>query len=101
MLWSVGLWDNARAGLNQIADEGNMYWFIDGILLMYDESIVITYAGDTIQTWFSLFDGSDSEVDLVALAPLTTATFATYEYAHGLWDLHNHRLMWQDLAPPS
>jgi hypothetical protein len=83
--WSVGLWNNARAGLNQLADEGNMYWFIDEISLMYDESVVITYAGDTTQTWFSLFDGSDSEVGLVALAPLTTATFATYEYAHGLW----------------
>jgi hypothetical protein len=83
--WSIGVWNTARAGLNDGGDEGNMYWFLDEISLMYDESVVITYAADTTQTWFSAFDGSNSNVDLVAMGPLTTATFPEYEYGHGLW----------------
>ncbi|MCK4656072.1 MAG: hypothetical protein KAT85_03550, partial [candidate division Zixibacteria bacterium] len=86
--WSVGVWNTARAGTAQWSDpEGNMYWFLaePQVSLMYDESIIITYADDTCQTWFSLFDGSHDEVSLVALGPLTTASFGTYEYAHALW----------------
>ncbi len=84
--WSVGVWNNARAGTAQWDDpEGNMYWFLDDVSFMYDESVIITYADDTCQTWFSLFDGSDDDVDLVALSYLTTASFGTYEYAHALW----------------
>jgi hypothetical protein len=85
--WSIGVWNNARAGTAQWDDpEGNMYWFPpDDFAVMYDESIIITYAQDTCQTWFSIFDGSDSDVDLVALSYLTTTSFPTHEYAHGLW----------------
>jgi hypothetical protein len=84
--WSIGLWNNARAGTAQWDDpEGNMYWFLAKVSFMYDESVIITYADDTCQTWFSLFDGSDDDVDLVALSYLTTASFPTYEYAHALW----------------
>jgi len=83
--WSVGVWNNARAGIAQRGDEGNMYWFLDQLSMMYDESVIITYADDTCQTWFSMFDGSDDDVDLVALSYLTSASMAGYEYAHALW----------------
>ena len=84
--WSIGVWNNARAGTAQWDDpEGNMYWGVQEVSFMYDESVIITYADDTCQTWFSMFDGSDDDVDLRALSYLTTAVFPTYEYAHALW----------------
>jgi hypothetical protein len=84
--WSIGVWNTARAGLGDRTSYGvrwgNMYWFLDEVSFMYDESIIITYDDDTCQTWFSIFDGSDSEVSLVPLGTLTTTSFGTYEYAH-------------------
>jgi hypothetical protein len=85
------VWNIARAGTAQWDDpEGNMFWYPssippEGAPFMYDESVVITMANDTTKTWFSAFDGSDDEVSLIAQSHLTTASFPTYEYAHGLW----------------
>jgi hypothetical protein len=83
--WSIGLWNVPRAGLAQASDLGNMYWFLEEISVMYDEGVVIGYDNDTTKTYFSCFDGSDDNVDMVALSTLTTTTEATYEYASGDW----------------
>ena len=83
--WSVGVWNVARAGIGSRAEEGNMYWPLDELEFMHDESVIITMADDTTDTQFSIFDGSDSDVMLRGQGPLTTTTFATYEYAHGLF----------------
>ena len=80
--WSIGVWSVGRAGLAQISDLGNMYWYIEEVSLMYDEGVVISY-DDTTNTFFSTFDGSDDDVDFVALSSLITETAADYEYATG------------------
>ncbi|MCK4657123.1 MAG: hypothetical protein KAT85_08805, partial [candidate division Zixibacteria bacterium] len=81
--WSIGVWTVARTGTGVWYDpEGNMYWFLDEVSFMYDESLVITYADDTAKTWFSINDGSDSNVGFVALDMLSTETMGSYEYAH-------------------
>ena len=80
--WSIGVWNVARAGLAQASDLGNMYWLIEEVALMYDEGVVISY-DDTTQTFFSMFEGSDDDVDFVALSPLETSATAEYEYATG------------------
>ncbi len=80
--WSVGVWNTARVGLAQQSDLGNMYWFLEEVSLMYDEGVVISY-DDTTNTYFSLFDGSENNVDFVALSPLTVTANPTYEYATG------------------
>jgi len=72
--WSIGAWNNARTGIAHRGDEGNMYWFLDEVSFMFDESVIISYAGDTCQTWFSIFDGSNSDVGLVSLREVTRAT---------------------------
>jgi hypothetical protein len=81
--WAIDVWNVPRAG--GVGTEGEMFWFLDQIALMFDESLIITYADDTCQTWFSIFDGSDSNAGFMSIAPLTVASFGTYEYAHGLW----------------
>ncbi len=86
--WAIDVWNVPRAGGDGV--EGQMFWLPnlmppDGMPVMFDESAIITYADDTCQTWFSLFDGGDAGVSLVPLGPLTTAAFPSYEYAHGLW----------------
>jgi hypothetical protein len=50
--------------------------------MMYDESLVITYADDTSKTWFSIYDGSSSGAGFAALDSLSTATYDSYDYAH-------------------
>jgi hypothetical protein len=93
--WSIGVWNNARAGTAQWDDpEGNMYWFLPIELpFMYDESVIITYADDTTISWFSMFDGSDDEVSLVAQSYLDTATIDGYQYGHGLWSTGDTAIM--------
>ena len=83
--WSVGVWNAPRAGLQSDDKHGNMYWFVDTIAPMYDEGIIITMANDTTDTWFSLFDGSDSNASFVLLDSLTVASDTAYEYAHGMF----------------
>jgi len=80
--WSIGVWNVARAGLAQASDLGNMYWLVEEVALMYDEGVVISY-DDTTNTFFSMFDGSDDNVDFVALSPLETSATAEYEKATG------------------
>jgi len=81
--WSVGVWNVPRSGIAQRGDLGNMWWFLDSISVMYDNGVVVSYADDLTQTFFSIFDGSDSEVEFVPLSLLETETFPTYEYATG------------------
>jgi hypothetical protein len=71
-----------------------MYWFppIEQPF-MYDESVIITYAGDTSISWFSMFDGSYDEVDLVAQSDLDTATIDGYQYGHALWSTGDTAIM--------
>jgi len=80
--WSIGVWNVARTGLAQAGDLGNMYWFDEEVSLMYDEGTVVSY-DDVSNTFFSMFDGSDDDVDFVALNNLVTETYPTYEYAYG------------------
>ena len=86
--WSVDVWNTARVGGGD--DEGQMYWFlyppVDGFPLMYDESIIITFADDTCESYFSMFDGSDSNANIVSTSALTTETvWGTYEHAYAEW----------------
>ncbi|MFH1892337.1 MAG: dockerin type I repeat-containing protein [Candidatus Zixiibacteriota bacterium] len=81
--WSVGVWNVPRAGLSTRSEKGNMWWFEDSSTFMYDEGVVITYANDTTNTSFSMFDGSDSKVEFRALGLLVTADSGSYEYAQG------------------
>jgi hypothetical protein len=89
--WSVDVWNVPRVGGE--GTEGQMYWFSEQIPLMFDEGLIITYAEDTCDTWFSTFDGSDSNAVLKSQGPLTIASFGTYEYAHGLWSTQDEQLM--------
>jgi hypothetical protein len=91
--WSIGVWNNARAGDTDDAIN-QMYWFPedppdppDELAFMFDEGVVITYADDTALTYTSVFDGSDFGLTLVPEGPLTTASFPTYEYAQALWSV--------------
>ncbi len=83
--WSVGVWNVPRAGLAQRNDEGNMWWFVEDVAPMYDEGLILTYAEDVSQTFFSMFDGSDSDASFIAMGPLTVTDHSTYEQANGLW----------------
>ncbi len=89
--WSVGVWNVPRAGTAEWHDpEGNMYWYPsyippDGAPFMYDGSVVVTYAQDTSQTWFSIFEGSDDGVEFTPSTALTTTAYETYEYAQAGW----------------
>jgi uncharacterized repeat protein (TIGR01451 family) len=87
--WSIAVWNTARAGDTDDA-VNQMFWFPtaippEGDAFMYDEGVVITIADDTTETYTSVFDGGTSGLTLVSMSPLTTASFATYEYAHALW----------------
>jgi len=75
--WSVGVWSVGRAGLAQTSSLGNIYWISEGISLMYDEGVVLSY-DDTTNAFFSMFGGSDSNVSFTPISHLTT--FSTYEY---------------------
>jgi hypothetical protein len=79
--WSVDVWNTARAGGGD--NEGQMFWFLDQVYLMFDESIIITFADDTCQSWFSMFDGSDSNASIVSAGPLVPDPQPTYEHASG------------------
>jgi len=80
--WSVGVWSVGRAGLNVINELGNMYWYMEEVALMYDEGVVVSY-DDTTNTFFSMYYGSDDDVDFVATGPLETEMTADYEKATG------------------
>jgi hypothetical protein len=81
--WSIGVWNVPRTGTGVWDDpEGNMYWYLEELQFMYDESLVITYADDTAKTWFSINDGSNSNVGFVALDMLSMEAMTSYEYAH-------------------
>ncbi|MBU1319124.1 MAG: dockerin type I repeat-containing protein [candidate division Zixibacteria bacterium] len=87
--WSVGVWNEPRSGIATNGNEGNMWWYDDSATFMYDEGLVITLADDTTTTWFSFFDGSDSNVFFEPRAFITTASFGTYEYAKGVFSEHD------------
>ena len=79
--WSIGAWNHPRTGLGPGDELGNMYWTQQEISMMYDEGLVITYADDPSKTYFSLFDGSESNASMIALTPLVgPVTVGTYEY---------------------
>jgi hypothetical protein len=84
--WSIDVWNVPRAGGD--TEEGQMYWFLDEVALMFDESLVLTVADDTCQSWFQIFDGGNQHANFMSIGPLTVASFGTYEYAHGLWATH-------------
>ncbi|MBU1471642.1 MAG: hypothetical protein KJ723_13265 [candidate division Zixibacteria bacterium] len=81
--WSVAVWNVGRAGLAAASALGNMYWFEDSVDLMYDEGVVITYADDPSQTYFSFFDGSDDNVYFEGASVLTLESHSNYDYAKG------------------
>jgi hypothetical protein len=83
--WSVGVWNAPRAGLQADDVHGNMYWFLDSIAPMYDEGVIISMDNDTTETWFSFFDGSDSNAEFVLLDSLIVDSDTAYEYAHGVF----------------
>ncbi len=83
--WSIGVWNVPRAGVAQRSDLGNMFWFLEEFAPMYDEGIIVTYADDVSQTFFSMFDGSNSKVSFVALDSLILVDDVNYDYAHGEW----------------
>ncbi|MFH1893883.1 MAG: hypothetical protein ABIK83_14520 [Candidatus Zixiibacteriota bacterium] len=87
--WSVGVWNVPRAGLGDRDDQGNMWYYLEGVPFMSDNGLIITMANDTTKTSFSMYDGSDSRVEFRAQGPLTTASIDYYDYAHGNWSVQD------------
>jgi len=87
--WSVGVWNEPRAGLAQRDDEGNMFWFDDSATMMYDEGLVVTMCYDTTVTWFSIYEGSDSNTFFESRSELETSSTGQYEYAKGEFSNHD------------
>lgn len=83
--WSVGIWGEPRSGLGGRSDDGNMFWFLDSVPVMYDNGVIISYAENPEETYFSIFDGSDSNARFIMLDALAVADYPSFEYARGLW----------------
>jgi len=79
--WSVGVWNEPRSGIADKGDEGNMYWYLEEIPLMYDNGPVLTFCDDTTRTWFSIFEGSDSNAFFEPRDSITKSIGPNYEYA--------------------
>ena len=81
--WQVDVWDVPRAGGND--EEGQMYWFLDQVAPMKDEGAIITYADDTCQTSFSIYNGSYTYASFVPFDSLETEQHETYDYARSIF----------------
>ncbi|MBU1318852.1 MAG: dockerin type I repeat-containing protein [candidate division Zixibacteria bacterium] len=83
--WSIAVWNHTRTGTGYLSEEGNLYWYDIGESMLFDQSLVISYANDPSTTWFSMYDGSDSEVSLIPMSVLAVTHTPTYTQASCQW----------------
>jgi len=83
--WSIAVWNNARVGTGDLDPQGNMYWPGIDETMLFDQSLVVSYAGDQILTFFSIYNGSGSGVALIPLTPLTVTDTSSFTMASSQW----------------